>query len=274
MAVFWYVLVAYLSIFIHELGHYTSAYLFGIKATDVITGMGFKFFTFKTKSTTFRFNIIPGGGVTIYPQNQELTLSRLKQFIVLGSGVTFNYIAAVCATTLYLKTSPIAGFLAFNQMIINFIKTLFTLFSIDHFLAPHVGMAESIGMIANQFTTGQFVLFIFIFMNLLLFLFNLLPIPYFDGGQMISLYTDPILQRIGLSEAVLEQIKILINQLIGILLLIAACLPLINEAYHRIIKTYLTEHDMIKWALIVVGFLLIKRLVSPLISSHKKKKRV
>ena len=104
---------------------YTSAYLFGIKATDVITGMGFKFFTFKTKSTTFRFNIIPGGGVTIYPQNQELTLSRLKQFIVLGSGVTFNYIAAVCATTLYLKTSPIAGFLAFNQMIINFIKTLF-----------------------------------------------------------------------------------------------------------------------------------------------------
>ena len=72
----------------------------------------------------------------------------------------------------------------------------------------------------------------------------------------------------------LERIKILINQLIGILLLIAACLPLINEAYHRIIKTYLSEHDMIKWALIVVGFLLIKRLISPLISSHKKKKRV
>ena len=91
---------------------------------------------------------------------------------------------------------------------------------------------------------------------------------------MISLYTDPILQRIGLSEAVLERIKILINQLIGILLLIAACLPLLKEAYNVIIKKFLSELEIIMGALIVVGFLLIKRLISPLISSHKKKKRV
>lgn len=271
MAIFWYVFVAYISIFIHELGHYTSAYLFGVKATDVITGMGFKFLSFKTKHTTFRFNIIPGGGVTIYPQNQALTLPRFKQFIVLGSGVTFNYLAAVCATTLYLQTSLLSGFLSFNQMILNFLKTLVTLFSFDHFLAPHVGMAESIGMIADQLTTVKFVLFIFMFMNLLLFLFNLLPIPYFDGGQMISLYIDPLLNKLGLSEKILERIKILINQLVGILLLFTACVPLMNEAYHLITNHYLSLHDLVKASLIIVGGLLIQRLLVAFFKSTKKR---
>ena len=129
MAIFWYILIAYISIFIHEMGHYSSAYFFGVKATDVITGMGFKIISFKTKYTTFTFNIIPAGGVTIYPQSQELNLSRYKQVIILGSGVTFNYLAAILATTFYFETSLLNGFMAFNEMIFNFIQTLFTLFS-------------------------------------------------------------------------------------------------------------------------------------------------
>ena len=188
--------------------------------------------------------------MTIYPQNQALTLPRFKQFIVLGSGVTFNYLAAVCATTLYLQTS---------------------LFSFNHFLAPHVGMAESIGMIADQLTTVKFVLFIFMFMNLLLFLFNLLPIPYFDGGQMISLYIDPLLNKLGLSEKILERIKILINQLVGILLLFTACVPLMNEAYHLITNHYLSLHDLVKASLIIVGGLLIQRLLVAFFKSTKKR---
>ena len=48
MAIFWYMFIAYISIFIHELGHYSSAYLFGIKANQVITGMGFKILSFNS----------------------------------------------------------------------------------------------------------------------------------------------------------------------------------------------------------------------------------
>ena len=272
MAIFWYILIAYISIFIHEMGHYSSAYFFGVKATDVITGMGFKVISFKTKYTTFTFNIIPGGGMTIYPQSQELKLSRYKQFIILGSGVTFNYLAAILATTFYFETSLLNGFMAFNEMIFNFIQTLFTLFSFNDMLTPQVGMTDSIELIANQFTTIKFILFIFIFMNLLLFLFNLLPIPFFDGGQMLSLYTDPLLYKIGISAKQLNLIKTSINQLVGILLITIACLPIINEIHLYLTQNHLSTQVMIKWALIIIGTILIKRLLTSIIQHFKLNK--
>ena len=216
--------------------------------------------------------LFPGGGVTIDPQSQELKLSRYKQFIILGSGVTFNYLAAILATTFYFETSLLNGFMAFNEMIFNFIQTLFTLFSFNDMVTPQVGMTDSLELIANQFTTIKFILFIFIFMNLLLFLFNLLPIPFFDGGQMVSLYTDPLLYKIGISAKQLNLIKTSINQLVGILLITIACLPLINEIYRYLTQNHLSTPVMIKWALIIIGTILIKRLLTSIIQHFKLNK--
>lgn len=269
MVIFWYVLIAYISIFIHEMGHYLSAYLFGIKATNVITGMGFKIFSLKTTYTKFTFNIIPGGGVTIYPLNEEQKLPTYKQFIILGSGSLFNYIAAIFATTFYFETSLLNGFVAFNQMIGNFIHTLLTVFSFNEIIAPQIGMTDSIELIANQFTIIKFILFIFIFMNLLLFLFNLLPIPFFDGGQMVSLFTDPLFYKLGISHQHLDSLKTLINRLVGLLLIIIASLPIINEIYLHLTQSHLSMQVMIRWTLIIIGAILIKRLFT-LIIHHVK----
>lgn len=269
MAIFCYIFIAYISIFIHELGHYSSAYLFGIKANEVITGMGFKILSFKTKHTTFIFNIIPGGGVTVYPQNQTKKISRLKQFIVLGSGVFFNYIAAILATTLYIETSLFHAFIIFNKMIQNFIYTLFTLFSLTDVITPKVGMIDSIELISSNFTTTKFILFTFIFMNLLLFLFNLLPIPFFDGGQMLSLYIDPLLYKMGLSESKLDLIKNQINRLVGVILILLAIIPIINEIYLYLTQNSMSLQSITKWILIIIGTILIKRIITSIFQLNK-----
>ena len=274
MAILLYIVIGYINIFIHELGHYLSAYIFGLKATDVITGMGFKFLSFKTKYTTFTFNIIPSGGVTIYPQNQEIKLSRLQQFIILGSGVTFNYLTAILATTLYLETTLFKGILAFNQIIIKFIQTLFTLFSWNDILAPQIGITDSIELIANQFSLVKFILFIFIFMNLLLFLFNLLPIPFFDGGQMLALYLDPLLYKIGITPIQLDRVNVGINKLFGILLTILTCFPIGNEIYHHFTQHRLSSQTLIKWAFILTGIILIKRIFYSMIHYVKANKKI
>lgn len=272
MAIFWYIFISYISIFIHELGHYCSAYLFGIKATDVITGMGFKLFSFSTKHTTFTFKIIPGGGVTIYSSSEDLNLSTFQQFIILGSGVTFNYLTAVIATAIYFETSLVRGFFAFNQMIVSFIYTLFRLFSLSDFIAPQIGLADSIEWVAGQFTMIKFILFIFIFMNLLLFLFNLLPVPFFDGGQMLSLFIDPILYKIGIKENQLNKFKERLNQLVGILLIILVSIPIINEITSYFKNTPFSSKSIIRWILIILGAVLIKRLFTSILHHFKLNK--
>lgn len=269
MAIFWYIFVSYISIFIHELGHYSSAYLFGVKATDVITGMGFKVFSFTTKYTTFTFKIIPGGGVTVYPSNDELKLSIFQQFVILAAGVFFNYLAAILATAMYFETSLINSFFAFNQMIKNFIYTLFHLFSFSEIMVPQVGLTDSIELIAHQFTMIKFILFIFIFMNLLLFLFNLLPIPFFDGGQILSLFIDPILYKIGFTESLLNTIKRQINHFVGFLLIIMASVPIINEVYKYFTNTHLSPKLILRWILIILGAILIKRLLTSIFQHFK-----
>ena len=52
-----------LLIFIHELGHYSAARLFGVKVTDFSIGFGKSLFTFKDKKNTrWKISLIPLGG--------------------------------------------------------------------------------------------------------------------------------------------------------------------------------------------------------------------
>ena len=52
-----------LLIFIHELGHYSAACLFGAKVTDFSIGFGKSLFIFKDKQNTrWKISLIPLGG--------------------------------------------------------------------------------------------------------------------------------------------------------------------------------------------------------------------
>ena len=56
-------IILLLLIFIHELGHYSAASLFGVKVTDFSIGFGKSLFIFKDKrNTRWKISLIPLGG--------------------------------------------------------------------------------------------------------------------------------------------------------------------------------------------------------------------
>lgn len=269
MLIFLYILIAYFSIFIHEIGHYSIAYLFGIKATDVVTGMGVKVFSFKNAHTRFTFNLIPSGGVTIYDLKDQHKLNNFQQIIILLAGGLFNYFTAIIASTLYYQTCLIQGFKILNEIMIKFIVSLTSILSIEDFLVPKSSFTESLQLIANENSLQKYILFIFIFMNVLLFLFNLMPVPFFDGGQIISILVDPLLLKLGIKEQSLEWIKTIINQLAGYFLIFLIIIPFLIKWYQYF---FLSHHSKIKILLIILGAMLIKRMLNTLIKlirSHK-----
>lgn len=261
MLIYIYILIAYFSIFIHEIGHYSIAYLFGIKATDVITGMGIKLFSFKTNHTRFTFNLIPSGGVTVYNLQDQHKLNPFQQIMVLLGGGLFNYFTAIIASPLYYQTSLIDGFKILNEIIMKFIISLSSILSIEDFLVPKNSFTKSLQLVANENSLQNYILFILIFMNVLLFLFNLIPIPFFDGGQIFSILTDPFLLKLGMKEQTLEQIKTLLNKFAGYFLIFLIIIPFIMKGYQYL----LSYHSKLKILLFILGAILIKRMLNTLI---------
>ncbi|MGL4335414.1 MAG: site-2 protease family protein [Turicibacter sp.] len=260
MAIFIYIGVAYISIFIHELGHYLSAYLFGVKATDVVTGMGICLFKIKMKHTTFTFKCFPGGGMTTYTEGDLDRLNPIQSIIMLASGVFLNYITAIVAMSIHRQTTLIEGLKVLNQTAGDFIMNLVQMLQFKDLFFPETTLNESIQHIASDTSTMSFVIFLFIFMNLILFLFNLLPIPFFDGGQIIGIVFDPILLKLGLSETRLEQFKSIFNRLIGFILIMIVMMPFISHFYYKLIRSSQPLKIMIEYALVIVLFILINRL--------------
>jgi len=99
-----------LLIFIHELGHYSAARLFGAKVTDFSIGFGKTLYSFKDKyNTNWKISLIPLGGYVkikglesifrnqinkIHEKNSFQSLNLFKQIIILLAGSFFNIVSA------------------------------------------------------------------------------------------------------------------------------------------------------------------------------------
>jgi Zn-dependent protease len=57
-------LFLYTIIFIHELGHYITALLYGLQVDEFVIGKGLNIFNFIIGQTQYRFHILPTGGFT------------------------------------------------------------------------------------------------------------------------------------------------------------------------------------------------------------------
>jgi len=87
----------------HELGHFLSARLVGIKAEEFSIGMGTKIYQYKGKETTYSLRLLPiGGYVKFVGEDAESDDPRAfsnakvwKRFIVLISGAGMNFILGV-----------------------------------------------------------------------------------------------------------------------------------------------------------------------------------
>jgi len=103
-----FLIVLAVLIFVHELGHFIAARIFGIRVDAFKIGFGPKLFSWKRGETEYGVNAIPFGGyVRIFGENPDATSesspdaarsfvnkARWKQAIVLAAGVLFNFLFA------------------------------------------------------------------------------------------------------------------------------------------------------------------------------------
>jgi regulator of sigma E protease len=98
-----FLLVLTLLVFIHELGHFLAARMFGIRVDEFAIGFPPRIASWMWGKTRYAINLLPlGGYVRIYGENSEdartpdnmLSKPKWQQVVVLAAGVTFNIILA------------------------------------------------------------------------------------------------------------------------------------------------------------------------------------
>ncbi len=108
MTIIIFLVILAVLVFVHELGHFIAAKLFGIRVDEFAIGFPPKIWSFKKGETKYALNAIPFGGyVKIFGEdpNEENTngadsarsfvhASSWKQILVLLSGIFFNIIFA------------------------------------------------------------------------------------------------------------------------------------------------------------------------------------
>lgn len=119
-----FLIVLTILVFVHELGHFLAAKLFGIRVDEFAIGFPPRIWSFMRRGTRFAINIIPlGGYVKIHGENAEdeatpdsmLSKSRWQQVVVLVAGVTFNIIFAWILLSLAFVIGTTASTTGFPQ---------------------------------------------------------------------------------------------------------------------------------------------------------------
>src|SRR5690606_30071259 len=87
---------------IHELGHFLTAKLFGVKVLEFAVGYPPRAFAFKYGETEYAVNILPLGGYVRLLGEEDPTdprslaaLKAWKRLVVMGAGAFMNFILAI-----------------------------------------------------------------------------------------------------------------------------------------------------------------------------------
>lgn len=123
MTVIIFLIVLAVLIFVHELGHFLAARMFGIRVDEFALGFGPRVIGFKRGETVYNINLIPFGGfVKIFGENPDeesmsgpdstrsfINKPRWQQAIVLVAGVTFNFIFGWLLVAIALSSGVLAS---------------------------------------------------------------------------------------------------------------------------------------------------------------------
>lgn len=197
--VFLYIVLALLMlnflIFVHELGHFLAAKKSKIKVNEFAIGMGPKIFSKTVNETKYSLRWILIGGYVAFDDESYKDAHFLKQAFVIVNGVVFNFLTAlifswvylICSTDLNLNAWQIfiSGFLVVIQMsqaIFNALVGLVVHVDTSAFSGP----AGIVDTISTYIKVGYLqAIELIVVLNVNLGIFNSLPIPALDGGQLV-----------------------------------------------------------------------------------------
>lgn len=219
-----------LAIVLHELGHFLAARLMGVRVARfcLFYDPGFCLFsTGKRFSTEYRIGWLPLGGYLKFadvaddevPPAWHIQAQRPWRRIVISlAGVAVNlvvaYISMLCYVIHYVAPAdkhypPTAHVQATNRMMqgvmashVQNIRTYFGMSSAadsrsESKAESHRTYRSTVSVLVTSRLSAnvRHMLYVFISLNVILFLFNIIPIPPLDGGQCLMALYEGIFRR-------------------------------------------------------------------------------
>ncbi len=187
-------------ILIHEFGHFLFCKFFGVSTSVFSIGLGPRLTGIMIGSTDFRISLIPLGGYVAMDASHLKIVSYIAVLLIFSAGILFNIVTGYLALT-YVRSKNRESLAESTSHLTNF-------------FASHqgfVGPLALIKLIGSSTLLGfSYFLCIFALLSINVALFNLIPLPFFDGGQIFAITIERLL---GPSYIVIAQIIILIIML-------------------------------------------------------------
>lgn len=191
-----------ISLFIHELGHYFAALMYGVKAKEFSICTGPKLVQTRVNGTDFILKLFPTGGYNEWPEDIQSKINLVQGIIINLSGVFINYIAAIIFWCIAFNENLFFMVNKINFYIIPYISSEMVKLDLNHIYMLLRGLSDSLPV--NE--TYSFLILLAV-SNFALFLINLIPIPSLDGGHAIESVVEIILSRIDISQDTTKKIK-------------------------------------------------------------------
>lgn len=192
--------IIYISLALHEFGHYIISKIFNLKVRECSVGTGPLILKFRFKETMIYFKIVPIGGYVGTDEEELNKINLLQYWIIILAGVFMNYM--VCVISLYIEASKGISY-SFKVLILSLKKLLSINLINTYYLEGNMeSFIDSINTVASSLSIWE----IFFGVNAVLLIVNLIPIPVLDGGQILIITLKKILLRI-------RQLNIKINKI-------------------------------------------------------------
>lgn len=220
-----------LAIVLHELGHFLAARLMGVRVASfcLFYDLGFCLFsTGKRFGTEYRIGWLPLGGYVKFadvaddevPPAWHIRAQRpWRRMVISLAGVAVNlvvaYLCMLCYTIHFVAPAdghypPMTHIRATNHMMQSVmgsqVQNLKTYLGLSSATAPAVSQSQaetlrryrsniSVLVTSRLSANVRHMLYVFISLNLILFLFNIIPIPPLDGGQFLMALYEGLFRR-------------------------------------------------------------------------------
>lgn len=195
MGLFLIILFTLISIVCHEAGHYMAGRRYGVIATEFNVGLGPKLYGFNKAGTDWNIRLFPVGGSCVYGDQNDIEIANLKvtqRMWTFFAGPFVNLVLGLIGFVVWKGCNGNLGFdVLFEylktviELVPSLIKSLAGIFDPTRTTLAGTGSwvdAEFAGL--NTIKTIGFAGGLFYALNVALFIFNILPIPALDGGQI------------------------------------------------------------------------------------------
>ena len=167
-----------LVILVHELGHFISAYYFGVPTPIFSLGFGPALIKITLGNTLFQIALLPFGGYVELNEAILATQPYLHKMVIMLAGIFCNFIFTYAIFCFYAPRQ-IAENTSLSECL-NFIRKKNG--NNGGIIGP-IGLIGIIGTCFQENSTFFWIILGLISLNV--GLFNLLPLPFFDGGKAL-----------------------------------------------------------------------------------------